>query len=344
MKLKVTVILLAVSILITGCKSEEDAKPKEKAIEISSKVEEKQFSNTFPLSGIGTNEEPEGRAVAVMINNHPDARPQSGLSKADIVYEMLAEAEVTRFLAVYQSEKPEKVGPVRSARDYYIRLAKGLDALFIAHGYSPDAKALLAGGYVDHLNGIAYDGTLFKRVDFRKAPHNSYITYKNIEKGAEDNSFDLDSQPDPFTFLTEKQSKDLQGNSALSVLISYGSPIFDVTFEYDEESGKYKRFSGGEQTVEYEKETPVLLDNIFIIEASHQVIDNSGRRDINLENGGKGYLLQKGKMNEVQWQNKDGHIVPVKNGAEMGLVPGKTWVNIIPDQPGLIESVSVDPE
>ena len=66
---------------------------------------------------LGVQQEVEGRAVAVMINNHPAARPQSGLNKADIVYEVLAEGDVTRFLAIFQSEQPDNVGPVRSARE-----------------------------------------------------------------------------------------------------------------------------------------------------------------------------------------------------------------------------------
>ena len=89
---------------------------------------------------LGVQREVEGRAVAVMVNNHPAARPQSGLNKADIVYELLAEGDVTRFLAIFQSEQPDNMGPVRSARDYYIELAKGFDSLYIAHGNSPDAE------------------------------------------------------------------------------------------------------------------------------------------------------------------------------------------------------------
>ena len=92
---------------------------------------------------MGSSTEIEGRAVAVMINNHPAARPQSGLHKADIVYELLAEGDVTRFLAIFQSEQPDNIGPVRSARSYYIELAKGYDSLYIAHGNSPDAKKML---------------------------------------------------------------------------------------------------------------------------------------------------------------------------------------------------------
>ena len=144
--------------------------------------------------------EAEGRAVAVMINNHPLARPQSGLNKADIVYEMLAEGDVTRFLAVFQSEQPENVGPVRSARAYYIELAKGFNSLYIAHGYSPEAKEMLDNGYIDNLNGMVYDGTLFQRASFRKAPHNSYITYDNILKGAKQKGYEMEKAQLPLTF------------------------------------------------------------------------------------------------------------------------------------------------
>ena len=165
---------------------------------------------------LGVQTEVEGRAVAVMINNHPAARPQSGLNKADIVYELLAEGDVTRFLAIFQSEQPENVGPVRSARNYYIELAKGFDSLYIAHGNSPDAKEMLDNGYIDDLNGIYYDGTLFKRASFRKAPHNSYITYDNILKGANQNGYEMEQAPPSLTFLTEDEVKELAGETSKS--------------------------------------------------------------------------------------------------------------------------------
>jgi hypothetical protein len=106
-----------------------------------------------PFSGERSEEEFTKRPVLVTINNHPKARPQSGLASADIVYEMVAEGSVTRLLALYQSELPERIGPVRSARDYFIEIASGLDAFYVAHGYSPEARLLLTTGYVDNING-----------------------------------------------------------------------------------------------------------------------------------------------------------------------------------------------
>src|SRR5690625_6964046 len=74
----------------------------------------------------------------------------------------------------------------------------------------------------------------------------------------------------------------------------------------------------------------------------HEVIDKEGRRAIDLESGGNGYLIQKGKVKTVEWENSDGRIVPTKNGEEIGLVKGQTWINIIPTSSGLDNSVTID--
>lgn len=329
-------IMIAI-LLLAGCSTKDKIKEDETA-----KEDANGSSSVSPLTGENSNGDNEQRAVAVMINNHPNARPQSGLSKADIVYELLAEGDITRFLAIFQSEMPDQVGPVRSARDYYIELAKGLDCVYVCHGNSPEAKTMLDKGYIDNLNGLYYDGTLFQRTTDRKAPHNSYTSFQNIEKGAKEKGYEMTGAPESLTFLTEDEAKNLQGDTALEIEVAYGTAASNVQYTYEPTEEKYTRYSDGEQTVEYQSEIPVLLDNILIIEATHQVVDSKGRRNIDLKSGGKGYLLQKGKVNEVEWVNKDGRIVPVKNGKEVGLVTGKTWINVLPKQPGIDQSVSFD--
>ncbi|TWD95657.1 DUF3048 family protein [Neobacillus bataviensis] len=345
---KWAVAVAAFLVLLSGCSSKETVKRPVKEQKPDTKHENKPEDVAkadpyfYPLTGIGTNTKPDQRAVAVMVNNHPKARPQSGLNKADVVYEVLAEGDITRFLAVFQSERPTNIGPVRSARDYYINLAKGLNALYIAHGYSPEAKQLLESNYVDNLNGMVYDGTLFKRSSSRKPPHNSYITYDNILKGAAQKGYTMKSSPPAFTFYSVEESKKITGQAAKSVSITYSKTgTFNSKFEFDQTLGKYKRFSAGEQTVDLETGDPILLDNVFIIEAVHKLIDSYGLRDIDLESGGKAYLLQMGKVNEVEWANKDGRIVPIKNGVEIPFVQGHTWVNVVPATPGLHTSVSI---
>ena len=330
-------IMLAM-LLLVGCSTKDKTEEDQQGEPVMKDTDGS--SGVFPLTGISTDGEKKRRAVAVMINNHPQARPQSGLSEADIVYELLAEGDITRFLAVFQSETPDQIGPIRSARDYYIELAKGLDCLYVCHGNSPEAKTMLDKGYVDNLNGLYYDGTLFQRTTDRKAPHNSYSSFENIEKGAKEKGYELTGAPEPFAFLTEKEAKSLQGDAALNIDVIYGDATSNVHYEYGKAEEKYTRYSNGEQMIEYQSKKPILLDNIFIIEAAHQVVDNKGRRKIDLKSGGRGYLLQKGKINEVEWVNKDDRIIPVMNGKEVGLVTGKTWVNVIPNQPGIDKNVS----
>ena len=286
---------------------------------------------TAPLTGLRTTNRPAKRAVAVMINNHPLARPQSGLSSADVVYEALAEGEITRFVAIFESHMPAKFGPVRSARPYFIKLAKGYDALYIAHGYSLGAKKLLDSGYVDELNGMQYDGTLFKRSAARKAPHNSYITYQNILKGARKKGYVMNQPPSPLSFASAKEVKNISGISAGKVSVRYSSrDNLNAVYRYNAEKGKYDRYSGGVETVDANNDQPVLIDNLFIVAAKHKLIDSHGRKDIDLTSGGKAYLIQKGKLREVEWENDSGRILPYQNGKPVKLVPGKTWVNIVP--------------
>ena len=234
---KWAVFVIAFLLLLSGCSDKEQVKKVKPVTQTEPKQPEEQQVDPYfyPLTGVGSKVSTDTRAVAVMINNHPKARPQSGLTKADIVYEILAEGDITRFLAVFQSEKPANIGPVRSARDYYIYLAKGLNALYIAHGYSPEAKEILNGNYIDNLNGMVYDGTLFKRSKTRRAPHNSYITYENILKGAKQKKYSMEKGPAPFKFFTEEESKNITGADARIVKITYSKGgISNSMFKFDD--------------------------------------------------------------------------------------------------------------
>ncbi len=325
-------LVIACAMLLAGCKKEQPIAEK------PPKPKEEKYQ--FPLTGLKTNdEEATGvRPVAVVVNNDPKARPQTGLNEADVIYEVLAEGNVTRFLAIYQSEKPANIGPVRSARPYFIDLAKGYDALFIAHGWSPRAKEILQSGTVDNINGIAHDGTLFKRASFRKAPHNSYISYENIEKGAEMSDYTLEQSVDPLPFFTEKS--DVEGDEANEVTVQYGSR-YDVTYDYDATNQEYTRYTNEELTVDYETDEPLKVANILIIEASHQVTDDAGRRDIDLTSGGDAVLLQNGVVRHLQWANEHGRIVPKTTDEDVEFAPGRTWIHIIPHNPGLNQAIKL---
>ncbi|MFC0523669.1 DUF3048 domain-containing protein [Pontibacillus salicampi] len=299
--------------------------------------------NVFPLTGKRTDKPVNQRVIAVMVNNHSSARPQTGLTKADVVYEVLAEGSITRFLALFHSEQPDVIGPVRSAREYYVKLAQSHEALFVYHGAATHIENQM-NGWIDHLNGTYYDnnGTLFQRVNFRSPPHNSYLQWDGIEDTATSKGISTRMNHDSLPFLNEEDVKAIKGDSAATVRITYSStPQEIVEYQFNEGTGQYTRWNDGVQTVDYETNEPMLLENVFIVEANHKVIDGAGRRAVDLESGGNGYLIQQGQVQEVQWRNKEGRIVPYQDGEPTGFVPGKTWVNIVPENPGINQSVSI---
>ncbi|MBB4825540.1 hypothetical protein HNO89_002774 [Sporosarcina luteola] len=298
----------------------------------------------LPFTGEWREEKQSRRPILATINNHPLARPQSGISEADMIFEFMAEGNVTRYLALFQSELPEQVGPIRSARDYFIYLAKGMDAFYIAHGYSPDAQRLLTSRYVDHVNGMQYDGTLFKRSKERRAPHNSYISGENILEAMEKmSSHDSIEKIPPLTFQDSNES-DKIGDSAAELVVRFSSnQDFISTFTYQPEHGTYKRVVKGTVTIDKENGQEVDVSNILVLEAPHRTIDNVGRQAVDLESGGKAILFHAGIVKDLEWKNIDGFLTPVENGVPVELVPGKTWIHIIPTRPGIEKAVTFTP-
>ena len=111
--------------------------------------------------------------MSLLLGHSPDFRMR-------IRYTNFSRRSSNAIAALFQSKVPDQIGPIRSARDYFVHLAEGMDAFYIAHGYSPDAKKLLDDRVVDYINGIHHDGTLFERSADRRAPHNSYISKEHI--------------------------------------------------------------------------------------------------------------------------------------------------------------------
>lgn len=327
-------------LLLSACNKGEENVPIDQEIEREEDevAEETSLPYTYPLTGIETEEQLDRRVVGVTINNHPAARPQSGIADADIVYEVLAEGEMTRFVALFHSTLPERVGPVRSARPYLIDLVKGYNGLFVTHGWSPEAEKMLKNGYADYLNGLFHDGTLFKRSSDRKAPHNSYITFDNIFAGLESKGYELNGPVPSLAFYKEDEEREI-GDEGRSIEINYLNRNY-VQYEYDETSGYYERYNGDQKTVDYETNEPVYISNVFIIEAEHRIVDDVGRREIDLDSGGNALLFQNGSVQSLEWENRDGIIVPVQNGEVVLLKPGKTWINIVPSSPGIESSVT----
>ena len=328
MKKRKWIAAAAVSMFLAGCsESTDDGPGSEKSEEAVADV-----TYTEPFTGMEAEEIPDMRPVMATINNHPKARPQSGLSEADVVYEMLAEGDITRLLALYQSELPESIGPVRSARDYFVELAAAHNALYLAHGYSPDAEALLGTGTVDHLNGMRFDGTLFKRSPDRVAPHNSYITGDAVMEGALDSGFRMD-RPDSPDWVFDS-SPPAGGEPADETEVTYGADSnFTSRYAFDSAESMYSRESGGAETVDLDDGEAVRLSNILVLQVPHRTIDGKGRRALDLEAGGTALVFRDGNVYEMLWESRGGIPTVTDGSGPFPLAPGKTWIHFVPETP-----------
>ncbi|WP_173917424.1 DUF3048 domain-containing protein [Halobacillus sp. Marseille-Q1614] len=315
-------------VLLTACNKQGESKTDDGREEVSGS------EYVYPLTGESSKEPVDQRVIAVMVNNHTNARPQSGLSQADVVYEVLAEGQITRFLALFQSSLPETIGPVRSARPYYMDIAKGFDALYTYHGAAGFINQQVRESGIDYVDGAKYDndGMLFKRTTDRKAPHNSYLLVNGIDPLIQSKGYQMEKNIEPLPFSEET---DIKGKAAEKVTITYGKNEI-VQYEFDSDRKQYLRFSDGEPSIDQETNQQISLDNVLIVHASHDVIDEEGRRDIDLSSGGEGYLLQNGRQFDVEWKNTKGRILPYRDGKPVSFSKGQTWVNIIPDDPGIV--------
>ncbi|GAK08899.1 hypothetical protein JCM19038_2699 [Geomicrobium sp. JCM 19038] len=230
---------------------------------------------------------------------------------------------------MYQSEYPERIGPIRSAREAFIDVALGYDPLFIAHGFSPGAEDRLYSQEIDQLNGMDYDGTLFARDSERVAPHNSFVRVDELLTTASDHGMNTEMTVDiPFSFAEDN----FQGEVAEQIVVSYQDANY-AEYRFNENEDVYVRYNNGEPLVDGDTLDAYEVDNLLIVEAPHAVIDDAGRRHIDFLNGGDGLLIRNGKSQEIQWKNENNQIVPV----DESLALGNTWVNIVPS----LQSVTI---
>lgn len=333
-------LVIVLVVIIAGCT--KDKEPAGNSSEGSDGDDRNENTHTYPFTGLSADDGGDQRMIGVMVNNHPDARPQTGLSKADIVFEILAEGRITRFLALYQSDLPDVVGPVRSAREYYFDLANDYDALYVYHGAANFVEDMIQERDIEHLNGSAYDndGHLFKRDPSREAPHNSYLQMDAVNDVAAEQGYDTSFDYKSLPFLSEDEAVD--GEPASNVEIVYSEQYdFNVGIDYDSEFERYVRTSDGEETIDLDTEEPIGVENVFVMEAHHEVIDDEGRRSVDMKEGGDAYLFQEGKVQKVEWKNDDGQIIAMNDGDPVPFVPGQTWVNVVPKDPGLENSVDI---
>ncbi|GIP60568.1 putative lipoprotein YerB [Paenibacillus woosongensis] len=299
-------------------------------------VEEPPVVFKAPLTGLPVEEPITRRPFAVMINNAPAARPQSGLGQADIVYEVLAEGGVTRMIAIYQSgDEATRIGPVRSIRPYMIDLGESHHAVTVHAGASNDAFAILQQQRKEDLDEITNAGVYFWRDKSRKAPHNLYTNLEQLLEGAVKRGYATEQEEAVPTYPFRNEEDPGEGLPAGQVEVKFQLNNYRVTYEYDSGTKLYKRFINDAPHNDLDTDTQLTAANVVIMGADHKVLDDVGRLAVNLETGGEAVIFQRGNMIRGQWIRKSGDIIRfVKDNAEIPFYPGITYINVVPNEPG----------
>jgi len=282
------------------------------------------------------------RPYAVMVNNFSAARPQSGLTHADMLWEVLAEGGITRLIAVFQSDAGYKgaVGPVRSIRPYLIEIGESFHGVLTHAGASTDAYDILQHQGKPYLDEISNAGGYYWRDKTRKAPHNLYTDLEKITKIAGRKGY-LKSAGGPSYTFSSSPAVDAASPAATFVELKFQLQNYKVSYEYDAGSATYKRFIDGKPHEDRETKEQLSAANLVVIGAKHRAYDDYGRLEVGLKDGGPALLIQRGQVMEAQWKRgADGSFRLEKDGRELSFVPGKTFWHVMPLDPSLEGHVS----
>ena len=284
------------------------------------------------------------RPVAIMLNNIEDAMPMSGVSYADVLYECVVEGGLTRMMGVFENyDDLEKIGSVRSCRNYFVYYALELDAIYCHYGQSSYALPLLEQDNVNNLSGLAAIGdTVFYRTTDRVAPHNAYASAKGIKKGIEEMGYRENYQSDyigKFTFAKDGDPNDLSdAPSYPATHIEPGYVINKPYLEYNETDGKYYRWQYGTEQVDDLTGEQLAFDNVILQYSDWMQVDDKGYLGFDCHNGGKMIFITRGKAVEGSWVLLGGTQSAVRyydsDNKEIVLNQGKTLIEIIQDTEG----------
>ncbi|HEX3032283.1 MAG TPA: DUF3048 domain-containing protein, partial [Bacillota bacterium] len=228
-----------------------------------------------PLTGLQVEKANLNRMpLAIMVENSPAARPQSGLQQADLIYEVVAEGGITRFLAIFYGGDAAQVGPVRSARPYFLERSMEYKALYVHAGGSPEALEMLKKLKAYDLNQFANNFPFWRSRD-RKAPHNLYGDTLKMRQVANKKWPAYQPEVTGFDFVAPGES--LAGGSGINTLtIHFGAKASEVTWKYDESTHKYLRFYGNTPHKDKVTGKQYTCENILIQKVSSKVIDGEG--------------------------------------------------------------------
>lgn len=285
-----------------------------------------------PLTGVEvSSQDIANRPVTgVMIENSPDARPQSGLDQAGVVFEAIAEGGITRFLALFQEAQPDYIGPVRSARPYYVEWAKTFDASYAHVGGSPDALALIKKLGVKDLDQFANGGS-YQRISSRAAPHNVYTDFTKL------NALNISKGYTSSKFTSWDRKDDVKQTPTAAIIdLSVSGPTYSPRFTYDANTNSYLRIQEGQPHYVLAKDLSTkkqINPKTVVVLVTTYGLDNDGYHSSYRTTGsGNMYVFQDGIVSTGTWSKTDSstqYVFTDKNGLPMKLNRGQTWVTLV---------------
>jgi hypothetical protein len=282
--------------------------------------------------------------LAVMVENHTAARPQSGLDKADIVYEALAEGGITRFMAIFWGKEAKVIGPIRSARFYFIELLSEYDAIYMHIGGAqktgnPKVDAIEAI-YRYGIHNLDTGGS-FYRVKDRLAPHNAYSSTATLWGISDKRGWDAYDQPTAWKFKRDAKPADRGDNTVANIRFLTGisnGGAYDTAWTYDKKTNLYYRNNGGLAHKDKESGVQYSAKNVVIQSVKMQFAVTGHAHVIHdIIGSGDAKILQDGKVIDATWNkaNRTSRtIFKDKAGKEIQFNRGQIWVEIYPYQWG----------
>ena len=357
-RMKKVCSLLLVSTLIfsaVGCRKKTEEPEKKKETKKTTVVQEKKNepkeeevkeeipANQNLLTGIP--DLTEGaigkRPVAVMVNNVEKAMPQYGIAKADIIFEIPVEGDVTRFMALYGDYTTlPQICPIRSCRYYFPALALGFDAFYVNWGIDDSIADYLAALNLDQFDGMNNPGGLFAR-DQEKLnsgyalEHTAYFDGPKFAEYVQTNGIRTDLTEDkrdaafPFYGLNEQIKP--EGAACTNVQINFGAQ--SATFTYDEASKTYLKQINGNPQVDARENTQLAFTNVFVLETDISVRDEVGHKQLDWDGASDsvGYYISNGAVQKIHWMKDENNEwsrlrFVDESGAEIKLNRGKTYI------------------
>lgn len=293
---------------------------------VQKKEEAPKTSEPSRLTGVEIPIELNKRPVtAIMIENSPDARPQSGLKDAGIVFEAIAEGGITRFNALFLESQPDYIGPVRSVRPYYIDLFFPFDASIVHAGGSAEGLAKLRALGVKDIDHGPNAGA-FRRVSNRYAPHNLYTSMAALDAVNQQRGYTTSN----FTSWERKKEAPGQAPKAKNITFALSGPLYNPTFVYDPAANHYLRHEGGKPHTD-ERSGAQLAPKVVI--ALVMGYSKNGIYSVYQTSGtGEMYVFQDGQIQKGTWKKGDSKSqfeFLDTSGNKLALNPGQTWVTLV---------------